>query len=315
MSIVVMLLFFGISFSVAAGVVLVISAARRNTSGPEEAAASSLALSEILKSEELSSISVWNRFLTSLNFTRAMTQHTAQADLNWSAGRVTASMLLSGTVALAIVWQISWLPGWLGLLVVPVATLAPYAYIRHRRNARFRKFRENLPDALDSMARALRAGAPVAVALDIVATETEAPVSTEVRRTFVEVNLGMPWDRALESLAQRIPIPEVNLFVSALQIHSRTGGKLGEVMNRLSESMRETNALEGEVRAIAAHGKLTGLVLTILPMGIAAMLFFVAPDYIKVLPGHPSGKHLIAAAAVCLVLAHLVIRKIVDIRV
>jgi tight adherence protein B len=107
----------------------------------------------------------------------------------------------------------------------------------------------------------------------------------------------------------------VNLFTAAVQLHARTGGKLSEVLSSLAENMREAISLQGEVRALAAHGKLTGLILTILPIAIAGMMMWVSPGYMQVLYNYPQGKNLITAAVVCLVLAHLVIRKIVDIKV
>jgi tight adherence protein B len=125
----------------------------------------------------------------------------------------------------------------------------------------------------------------------------------------------MGWQRALENLAHRVPLLEVNLFIAAVVLHSRTGGKLSEVIAGLSENMRESIALQGEVRALAAHGKLTGLILTILPVGIAGMMLWVSPNYMMVLYNSPYGKDMIAAAVGCLVLGHFVIRKIVDIKI
>src|SRR6185295_16012547 len=138
-------------------------------------------------------------------------------------------------------------------------------------------------------------------------------VASEMRRASTEANLGLGWQRALENLGQRVPLLEVNLFVAAVQLHSRTGGKLSEVLAGVAENMREVGALRGEVRALAAHGKLTGAILTILPIGIALMMMTVSPGYMTVLWEHPLGKNLIAAAAACLLLAHFVIRRIVDI--
>jgi tight adherence protein B len=151
--------------------------------------------------------------------------------------------------------------------------------------------------------------------MDLIAAETVAPVSTEMRKTAAEANLGVGWNRALDNLGKRIPLLEVNLFISAVQLHARTGGKLSDVMGGLAENMRESIALQGEVRSLAAHGKLTGLVLTILPIAIASMMMIVSPGYMQVLFNHPYGKNLITAAVVCLILAHVVIRKIVDIKV
>jgi len=140
-------------------------------------------------------------------------------------------------------------------------------------------------------------------------------VAAEIRRTSAEANLGTGWPSALENMGRRLPLLEVNLFSAAVQMHSRTGGKLSEVMAQLAENMRESLSLRGEVRALAAHGKLTGAILTILPIAIALMMMYVSPGYMMVLWNYPIGKELIAAAVGCLVLAHFVIRRIVDIEI
>jgi tight adherence protein B len=127
--------------------------------------------------------------------------------------------------------------------------------------------------------------------------------------------LGTSWDQALSNLAERMPLLEVSMFTSAVQLQNRTGGKLNEVLAKLAENMRESVALKGEVRALASHGKLTGAVLTVLPIVIAVVMLMVNPTYLGILVTHPYGKYLIAAALVCLVAAHFVIRRIVDIRI
>src|SRR5581483_2635293 len=170
------------------------------------------------------------------------------------------------------------------------------------------------PDALDSLARSLRAGHPFPAAIEIVSQECEPPVSTEFRQTSAEGNFGTSWPDALANLAARVPLAEVSLFASAVQLQNRTGGKLNEILAKLSENMRESTALKSEVRALAAHGKLTGLVLTILPIAISCVMLVVNPSYMGVLIHHPYGKYLITGAIVCLILAHFVIRRIVDIK-
>ena len=147
------------------------------------------------------------------------------------------------------------------------------------------------------------------------AEESDAPVSTELHRTAAEANLGSSWEHALSNLSERLPLLEVSMFAAAVQMQTRTGGKLNEVLARLAENMRDATSLKGEVRALAAHGKMTGAVLTVLPIAIAVMMMIVNPSYLTILVYHPYGKYLISAAIVCLVLAHLVIRKIVDIKI
>jgi tight adherence protein B len=269
--------------------------------------------SPLFRKQRFSTLNFWDSLLTQFDFVEILRTRLTQAELDWSVGRVTLAMLLSATISFLLCWKI--FPGWAALLVGGAVGFAPYAYILRVRRKRFDRFREGFPDVLDSLARALRAGYPLATAMESVAAESTPTVAVEIRRTSAEANLGMGWTRALENMGRRLPLLEVNLFSSAVQLHSRTGGKLGEVMGQLAENMRETQSLRGEVRSLAAHGKLTGAILTILPIGIAIMMMWVSPDYMMVLWNYPWGKNLIAAAVACLVLAHVVIRKIVDIEI
>jgi tight adherence protein B len=269
----------------------------------------------VLKDESLSSISPWAKLLERSDLVKIMRRHLQQADLGWSVGRVTMLMLLTASVALAIAMREERIPGLVAVLIAVLVGSLPYLYIVRRRAKRFRQFEENFPDALDSLARALRAGHPFAAGMEIVAQECEAPVSTELRKAAAEANLGASWEQALANLAERMPLLEVSMFAAAVQMQSRTGGKLNEVLGKLAENMREATSLRGEVRALAAHGKMTGAVLTVLPLVIAGMMMIVNPSYLTVLVYHPYGKYLISGAIICLVLAHIVIRRIVDIKI
>lgn len=269
--------------------------------------------SELFVSDRMSTLNFWQNLLSRFDFVEILKLRLGQADLNWSVGRATLAMLLCGTSA-ALALR-GFLPSWGAVAAGIGAALSPYAYVLKLRDRRFRKFREQFPDVLDSLARALRAGHPVSAAFNLVAAEAEDPVASEMRHASVEADLGMGWQKALATLAQRIPLLEVNLFVSAVTLHSRTGGKLSEVIADLATTMRENLALQGEVRALAAHGKLTGLILSILPLGIATMMLLVSPRYMAILYHHPWGKTMIATAVGCLVAAHFIIRKLVDIKI
>jgi tight adherence protein B len=318
MLIVSILAFFVLTFALAAIVVAISWMAFLKTRAEEtEAEQGELGAPDeaapLIRTERLSTINFWDNLLARFDFMEILRTRIAQADLDWSVGRVTIAMALSGIVAFVIVYR--FLGFWPAAVAAVLAAIAPYLYILHLRNKRFRKFAENFPDVLDSLSRALRAGYPLSASMDMIAGETVPPVSTEMRKTAAEANLGVGWNRALENLAQRVPLLEVNLFISAVALHARTGGKLSDVMGGLAENMRESIALQGEIRSLAAHGKLTGLILTILPIVIALMMMYVSPGYMEVLYNHPYGKNLITAAVVCLILAHFVIRKIVDIKV
>ncbi len=269
--------------------------------------------SALFRNDRLSSVSFWDSLLARFDFIEILKARMAQADLEWSVGRVTALMLLCGAVGGFLLLRI--LPAWGAFAGAIAIAFLPYGYILRAREKRFRAFREPFPDVLDSMARALRAGYALPAAVDMVAAESPEPIATELKKTAAEANLGMGWDRALENLARRVPVLEVNVFISAVVLHARTGGKLGEVLLGVAENMREAISLQGEVRALAAHGKLTGAILTALPLVIAIMMTIFSPGYMQTLYFHPWGKTLIAGAIGCLVLAQLVIRKIVDIKI
>ena len=269
--------------------------------------------SSLFRDDRLSSLNFWDNLLARFDFIDILNARMAQAELEWSVGRVTALMLLCGAVSGLLLLRI--LPVWAAIAGAMGVAFLPYGYILRKREKRFRAFREAFPDVLDSMARALRAGYALPAAVDMVAADAPEPIATELKKVSAEANLGMGWDRAFENLARRIPVLEVNIFISAVVLHSRTGGKLGEVLTGVAENMREAISLQGEVRALAAHGKLTGVILTALPLLIAVMMTIFSPGYMDTRYFHPWGKTLIAGAVACLVLAQLVIRRIVDIKI
>jgi tight adherence protein B len=176
-------------------------------------------------------------------------------------------------------------------------------------------FEAQFPDGLDALGRAMRAGHPFIAALETVAAETPPPLGTEIAKVCAETRFGLPITRSLDNLRSRIPLAQVDLFASAVQLHSRSGGRLTDAIANLCESLREQEALRGEVRALATHGRITGMILTVLPVVITLAMAAVNPTYIGVLLAHPYGKNMLAAAVVCLVAAQVIIRRIVDIRI
>ena len=269
----------------------------------------------LLKSDVLSSISLWQSLLARFDFVETMKTRLQEADLKWTVGRLTLAMLLGGAIGLALLINVSWVPTWAAVLGCGLAGMLPYLRVLRLRAKRFRKFQEQFPEALDFIARSLAAGHPFSAALEMLANDNLQPISAEMRRTADERKLGMSWESAFRNLTRRVPLVEVSLFAAAVQMQSRTGGKLNDVLARLADSMRESVALQDEVRSMAAHGKLTGAVLSILPLFIAAMMVAVNPGYFLILLNHPHGKDLIATAIACLVLAHVTIRRIVDIKI
>ena len=269
----------------------------------------------LLKRNVTSDVAFYGRMLDRFEFTGTMRQHLAQADLNWSVGRLTAMMLAAAFLALNICLRFPVIPIYLVPGLSVVAGFLPYAYVMNRRTRRLARFEEQFPEALDFLGRAMRAGHAFSVSLEMLATESVEPLATEFRQTFDEQNLGLPVETALQNLARRVPLLDVRFFVSAVLLQTRTGGNLSEILDKLAYVIRERFKLKGQVKAYSAHGRLTGTVLTILPLVVVALMMVVNPAYMTVLVKHPYGKHLIAAAIIMQTLAYLVIRRIVDIKV
>jgi len=268
----------------------------------------------ILREDSLSSISLWEGILARVDGIEMMRHQIAEAGMSWSVGRLTAMMLLSAAAVFAILWRMSWVASWVAFALSIAAGALPYAAVRRRRAARLGKFEEQFPEALDSLARSLRAGNALMPAMELLSRETPQPLGGELRRIVEERRLGMHWDVALQHFAERVPIVEVSIFVAAIQLQSRTGGKLHEVLGKLAVNMREAAALRGEAKSISSHGKLTGNILTALPFVIAAMMSYVNPPSMLGLWNHPTGNQLIWLSIGALAAAHFIIRKLADVK-
>ena len=272
------------------------------------------AMPMLLREEPMSSISVWHDFLNKVDLIHILKKNLAEADLKWSAGRVTAAMLLAGAVGCAGALSVSWIPLPVALILGAGASLAPYLLILGRRSRRFQRIDEQMPDALDSLTRAMRAGHTFASAMDLVARETVAPLGPELKKACDEYRLGLPWVQVLDGLAGRLPMIEFRMFAASVTLQMRTGGKLSELFEKIAETIRESIALRGDVQAISSQSRLTGTILTIMPFGLALIMLWMNPEYLNILFTHPKGPPLVAGALVCLVLGHLVIRRIVTVR-
>lgn len=268
----------------------------------------------LLREEPVSSVPFWQQVLDRLNFSDYLKERIDEAGLRWSVGRVSLAMLLLAALFFAIFIDLSWAPPGASLVAAWIGGSIPFWIIRSKRNQRLRKLEAQFPDALDSLARAMRAGHALSSAIALLAAETPAPLGPEFRKLADEQRLGLDWGHALANFSERIPILEVRLFVAAVMVQTRTGGKLTEVLERLSETIRESAALRGEVRSLSAQGRLTGTILTCLPIFIALTMLYTNPSYIGLLFADPRGIHLVWAAAACLVAGHFVIRRIVDIK-
>jgi tight adherence protein B len=236
--------------------------------------------------------------------------------LKWKPVKLVHYCLAGFLAGYAVAYM--FLPGELrgyALAVAAVFSVAPLVHVFRLRSARLKAFEEVFPDTLEFISRSMRAGHAFSVSLEMIHREFPDPLSSEFRRTFEEHNLGLPLDVALQSLAVRMPMLDVHFFVSAVLLQRRTGGNLAEILDKLAYVIRERFKLRGRIRAISAHGKMTGLALTCIPIGVAITMFFVNPDYVKFFFEEEIGNMMLGAAVGFQVLGYLIIRKIVAIEV
>lgn len=191
----------------------------------------------------------------------------------------------------------------------------PFAWLIRRKQRRIRQFVAAMPDAVELVSRALRAGHSLASGLHLVAEELKGPIADEFNRVFEEQNLGIPIELALRNMADRIPVMDVRFFVIAVIIQRATGGDLAEVLDKIGKLIRQRFELFGHVKALTAEGRLSGIVLLAMPPALLAFLYTVNRDYMNVLFQTPIGVKLLTVTAILQVVGAWSIKKIVSIKV
>jgi tight adherence protein B len=223
------------------------------------------------------------------------------------------SLLLGGLGATG-----SWLmgvPWYLAPIAGTIMFLVPIAWLLNKRRVRLKTFAAQLPDALELVARALRAGHSLAAGMHVVAEEMPAPISVEFGRVYEEQNLGVPLEDALKALADRVPNIDLRFFVTSVLIQRQTGGDLAEILDKIGYVIRERYRILGQVKALTAEGRLSGVILIALPFGLFLLMLHIKPDYVEKLWTHPLGIKMSVAALIMQLLGAVVIKKIVDIKV
>jgi len=239
-----------------------------------------------------------------------------QAGLRWPVARLARLVLIGVLVGFASAWYLLPAPlNRVAFLTGPAAGALPVLYVSRKSKKRLHKFEEQFPEGLEFVARAMRAGHAFSVSLEMLHKEFDEPLAGEFRRTFDEQNLGLPLEVALEKLAGRIPLLDVQFFVSAVLLQKRTGGNLAEVLDKLAYLIRERFKLRGRIRAISAHGRMTGMALSMIPGAVAVLMFYVNPPYVMFFLHDPTGQLMMAGAIGLQLAGYGVIHKIVSIEV
>ena len=254
--------------------------------------------------------------LQSLQFSRHAQTQLQQAGLNWSSSRLLGAMALAAIPGLGLGTLIPVLSGPVTAIALAfLCGLVPYVIVRKRRIARLWRFEEQFPEALDFLARSMRAGHAFTISLEMLGDELADPLGQEFRTLFNEHNLGAPMDVALRNFTVRVPLLDARFFTSTVLLQKQTGGNLSEILSRLAWVIRERFRLKGQVKAASAHGRLTATVLTLMPIGTVIGLMVVAPGYLEGMARDPDGKWMIGGAVAAQVLGNYFIKRIINIKV
>lgn len=269
---------------------------------------------KVVRDELLSDVPALHRMLLKWKYADKLRNFIGQAGMKVKPGRL---ILLSGVLAVAGYLIISkvWQNPLLGLVGIPVGTIIPIAVVAFKRRSRLKAFEKIFPEAIDLLGRAVRAGHSFSTGLEMITTELPEPVAGEFRTTFEEQNFGLPLRDALLNLSERIPLIDVQFFVTAVLIQKETGGNLAEILDNLSHVVRERFRILGEVKVKTAQGRLTAAILICLPPAMGFLLRFLNPSYMKPLFTDPMGPYIIGLAVLLQIVGSLMLWKIVNIEV
>jgi tight adherence protein B len=314
-----------VSVAVFAVVVLVILALSPDTASPARFRAtldsvlkmSGLAAPEevvdVRKNHLLSSIPWLHKLLEGFDAAVELQRVLNQADLAWNPARLLLTAAAGWAIAASL---IQWRTG-LGPVCMALALpfgLAPFAFVLSKRRKRFGLFLKNLPDALDLMVSALRAGHSMVGALGIVANDAQEPIRREFRLCFEEQNFGVDLREAMANLLLRMPLPDLRMIVTAILIQKESGGNLAEALEKTGYLIRERFKLRDQIKVHTAQSRLTAAILITAPFALGTILYFQNPAYMMLLFSRPLGHKMMAVGAVLNVTGLLVIRKITKVR-
>jgi tight adherence protein B len=237
-----------------------------------------------------------------------------QANLRWQAGPLLAMSVLAGLAGLGLL-RLLHVPAGPAALAGLATGLAPWAYVWLRRQRRLHTLQRQLPEALDLMARAMRAGHAFASALHMAGQEMSEPMAAELRAVHEEVNFGLSLPQALAHLLERAPLTDLRYFVVAVSIQRESGGNLTEVLGKLAQLIRARLRLLDRVRVLSSEGRLSAWILVLMPFALAGLLALFNPTFMRPLWTDPMGITLLQAMLAVMLLGIVLIARIVRIRV
>lgn len=273
------------------------------------------AQTRVLKQRLLNETPGLERFLLRLPRLHQFDRFLLQSGLNWTVSGVLLGSLLSGMAAWAVASELAPTAHLLNLVATFAGALLPLAYVNWKRSRRMRHMERQLPDALDLMTRALRAGHAFTSALSMAGNEMPEPIGGEFRIVHDEINFGVSLQQALAHLSERVPLTDLRYFVVAVLIQRDSGGNLTEILTNLSRLLRERAKLIAKIRVLSAEGRLSAWILGLMPFALAAVMNLVNPEFMSLLWTDPIGIAMIQYMLVLMAIGAVIMRKIVRIRV
>ena len=269
---------------------------------------------DILRKRELSEVPWLNRVLMGISRLQNLDRVLKQADIRYPVGFFVLFSLLVAFVGFWVGTRLA--TDYLTAMILGVISgTLPFLYISRRKRKRMQRFQEQLPDALEMMARALKAGHAFSGGLKMVADEFDDPVGTEFDKVVNEINYGIALPEAMKNLTDRVDCPDLRYFVTSVLVQRETGGNLTEILEKIAYLIRERFKLAGKIRVLAAEGKFSAYILIALPFFIAGAVFVLNPGYLKPLFMDPMGKKLVGLAIVMMIIGMITISKLTKIKV
>lgn len=269
----------------------------------------------LLKSRALSEAGWLNTLLLAMPRVHSIDRLLVQSGLDMSVAKllgITLAAFAAGAVFLFVVVHLNTTFALIGAIAFGAL---PTFYVINTRFKRIEKIDSQLPDALDLIGRALRAGHAFQGAMQMVGSESPEPVASEFRITFDEINFGVPLDGAILNLATRVPSTDLRYFVIAVLIHRESGGNLAELLDNLSRLMRERMKLKGTIQVLSAEGKMSAWILVVLPFVMGGIINMINPGFMSVLYSDPLGRQVLGSAMVLMLVGVIWLWKITKIRV
>jgi tight adherence protein B len=269
---------------------------------------------DIVKRRSLSDIPRLHEMLSKIPVAHRLDRLVVQANARWPLGvfvLLSVVLFLTCYLLLAIVTRGNFFPIVMGILI----GMIPFFYLYVKKQQRMQKFERQLPDALDLMARSLRAGHAFSGGLAMVGQEFDDPIGVEFLRVMNEINYGASVDQALLNLTQRVAVPDLKFFTVSVIIQRESGGNLAEILESIARLIRERFKLQGKIRTLSAEGKLSAIILVGLPFVVVLALSVFNPSYLPVLLRDPAGKMLVIIALCMMGFGMYVIKRLINIRV